>query len=159
MDLLEQLDQAMQESNSEPEPIETKPKPEPKIIPKSTPKKKEGSAGITKTTRVKAISNTELNEKLEKVLKLAELGKSHELTVENMINFIKMKKTIKPYELRWYFDAYDSNKIEKMLKLLFNKKIVRRNNTKWYLLTRNYVELLNNIKNDKQERISEIEVF
>jgi hypothetical protein len=104
-----------------------------------------GTSGGTKKGKKKekvlpepatSLNNKELNDKLDRVLQLAELGMSHELTEENMIHFIKMKKTIKPYELRYYFDAYDSVEIQKVLNSLFNKKSVSRNKNKWYFLTK-----------------------
>ena len=121
------------------------PKSDPPLSTPATAKVEEtGTSGGTKKGKkeiilpepASSIKDKELNEKLDHVLHLAELGKSHELTEENMIFAIKMKKTVKSNDLRWYFNAYDSIESERLLKSLYNKKIVRKNGNGWYYLSK-----------------------
>ena len=73
------------------------------------------------------------NELNERQLKLLRIGVKHELTFENLENYIKThgKKT-KLYKLADYFSESELYEIEKMLKYLYSTGVIGRDQNNWY---------------------------
>lgn len=141
MDLLKRAKQKLGESKKVPEEKITPDNQEKKITPgkKVVDPQLSKSKIAVKQTDSKTISESELidqkiNEKInERLLKLLRIGVKHELTFENLENYIKThEKKTKLYKLADYFAESKLYEIEKMLKYLYSTGVIGRDSNNWY---------------------------
>lgn len=75
------------------------------------------------------------NEFNERQLKLIRSGLEHELTIDNLIDYIKThNKKTKLYKLVDFFKPAEPADIERMFKYLYQTKIIGRTQDNWYYL-------------------------
>ena len=71
----------------------------------------------------------------ERLLKLAKIGLKHELTMENLLKYIKTHKgKTKLYKLADYFSEDNLSDIENMLKYLHFTGVIKKDKNNWYSL-------------------------
>lgn len=64
--------------------------------------------------------------------------KHHELSEENMIHYFMGIKQAKLYELTRFFDLRAAHEIEKVLKILLKKQVVRKYKNGWFKISPYY---------------------
>ena len=76
-----------------------------------------------------------MNEFNEMFLKRLNIGVKHELTIENVVRYIRThQKRTKLYKLSDYFDPAPLSQIEDILKYLYSTGVIRRDSNNWYYL-------------------------
>jgi len=75
------------------------------------------------------------NEFNERLLKLLNIGIKHELTIENLMMYLKThERKTKLYKLADYFSEAKLLKIKKMLKYLHSTGVIKKDRNNWYSL-------------------------
>lgn len=77
------------------------------------------------------------NEFNERLLKLLNIGIKHELTIENLMMYLKThERKTKLYKLADYFSEAKLFEIKKMLKYLHSTGVIKKDRNNWYSLKR-----------------------
>lgn len=149
MDLLERAKQKLEESKKVPDKEIFPDSQDEKILPeeitpgelqpelsKKVPKSNSGSKKPDMVFDASAEIDKKLDEKInERLLKLLKVGVIHELTIENLIDYIKThKKKTKLYKLVDFFKPAEPADIERMFKYLYYTKVIGRTQDNWYYL-------------------------
>ncbi|MFW9972980.1 MAG: hypothetical protein ACFFDF_22535 [Candidatus Odinarchaeota archaeon] len=88
----------------------------------------------TSTDIMSGIIDQKINELVNKrLLKLVKSGLKHELTIENLVKYIKTHNGTKQYKLADYFEA-DIHEIERMIKYLHSSGVIKKDANNWYHL-------------------------
>ncbi len=112
--------------------VKTEITPKIKKTPKQLPKKSEIKNVVVDPKLIDQKINELVNERL---LKLVNLGLTHELTIENLKKYIRSHKNkTKLYKLSDYFSEAYLSEISEMLDFLLKTRVITRNKHGWYSL-------------------------